>query len=84
MDIIKKGKQELGKNVRNDGFTVFYDGDKQLDKIRRYGTKKQVIIAVALRRCQQIAMNYAMKYAPELLEEFKKQNLLKEVEENEK
>ena len=56
-------------SIRRDGMTVFYDGDEILDEIRRRGTKKQVIVAVALRRAQEIAFNYARKYAPELLPE---------------
>ena len=56
-------------SIRKDGMTVYYDGDEILDEIRRHGTKVQVIAAVALRRAQEIAFNYARKYAPELLPE---------------
>jgi len=55
--------------IRDDGLTVFCDGDEMLDDIRRHGTKQQVITAVAMRRAQEIAFNYARKYAPELLSE---------------
>lgn len=55
--------------IRDDGLTVFCDGDEMLDTIRRRGTKKQVIAAVAMRRAQEIAFNYARKYAPELMPE---------------
>lgn len=64
-------KKEYGKMItpfkRKDGLVVFLDGNKKLDHIRKYGDKKSVIIAVALYRAQQIALNYARKYAPELI-----------------
>lgn len=53
--------------TRPDGLVIFCDGDKPLDEIRRSGSKQEVIIAVALRRAQEIAINYTRKYAPELL-----------------
>ena len=60
-------KYEVGKVYqykRKDGLMVFLDGDKELDDIRLSGTKESVIFAVAIRRAQQIARNYARKYAP--------------------
>jgi len=57
---------------RNDGLKIFLDGglDPELDLIRKKAPKKIVIQAVAIRRAQQIAHNYAEKYAPELLPDF--------------
>lgn len=62
---------EIVKYIREDNFAVFIDGDKELDYIRLHASKETVIKAVAIRRAQQIARNYAMKYAPELLNKFK-------------
>ena len=56
--------------IRKDGLKVFLDGDIELDNIRKRGSKKEVIMAVALRRAQQIVRNYASKYAPELINDF--------------
>ena len=55
---------------RADGLQVFFDGDAVLDRIKRTADKRTVIVAVALRRAQQIARNYARKYAPEILTDF--------------
>lgn len=66
--VAQKGK--IVQYVRNDGFAVFLDGDKELDKIRLKDDRKTVIMAVAIRRCQQIARNYALKHAPDLLPAF--------------
>ena len=66
--VSQKGK--IVQYIRNDGFAVFLDGDKELDKIRLKADKKTVIACVAIRRCQQIARNYATKHAPELIELF--------------
>ena len=63
----------MGKKAikRDDGLMVFLDGnDPELDMIRKNAPKKIVIQAVAIRRAQQIAHNYAEKYAPELLSYF--------------
>jgi len=71
--VSEKPKAMEGKIVqyrRKDGFTVFLNGDKILDEIRLKMPKEIVIVAVAIRRAQQIARNYARKYAPELLERF--------------
>jgi len=54
-----------------DGFTVFPDSDKELNEIRKTGTREEIIVAVATRRAQQIAINYATKYAPDLVEGLK-------------
>ena len=57
--------------TRDDGLKVFLDeDDTELNIIRKNAPKKIVIAAVAIRRAQQIAHNYAEKYAPELLHEF--------------
>ena len=70
--VSQKGK--IVQFVRFDGFSVFLDGDKELDKIRLTKDKKTVIACVAIRRCQQIARNYATKHAPELIENFQVEN----------
>lgn len=58
--------------VRNDGLVIFEDADDAaLNRIRRRGTRRQVILAVAVRRCQQVARAYAKKYAPDLLAEIR-------------
>lgn len=58
------------KAVRKDGLTVFIDGDPVLDQIRKFERNPaRVIVAVALRRFQQIAWNYARTYAPHHEEE---------------
>jgi hypothetical protein len=59
------------KEARADGLAIFIDGDKELDYIRRHAPQEIVIQAVAIRRAQQIARNYAQRYAPELLSRFK-------------
>jgi len=52
---------------RADGLTIFEDEDDPiLNEIRRRETRRQVILAVAARRMQQIAISYAKKYAPDL------------------
>ena len=66
--VIPQGK--ILQYCRPDGFTVFFDGDAELDAIRETADKRAVIVAVACRRAQQIARNYARKYAPELLKNF--------------
>ena len=51
------------------GLPVFLDGDPELDRIRLTAKDPAVIImAVAFRRAQQIAKNYASKHAPHLAE----------------
>lgn len=53
---------------RADGLTIFLDGDLELNRIRlEEQDKRKVIIAVAIKRAEQIAINYAKRYAPELL-----------------
>lgn len=47
------------KAIRPDGLPVFLDGDPVLDQIREHGTIEEVIMAVAIRRAQQIALDYA-------------------------
>ena len=64
------------RHTRDDGLVVFLDGDEVLDKIRKQGTKREVIMAVAMRRAQQIAQNYAREYCPELESVFKGDCLL--------
>lgn len=55
---------------RKDGLVVFPDGDEQLDMIRLCEKdRRKVILSVAFRRFQQIAMNYASKYAPDIKSE---------------
>lgn len=52
---------------REDGLAVFPDGDEKLDDIRlNHKDRRSVILAVALRRFQQIAIGYAKKHAPDL------------------
>ena len=52
-----------------NGLPVFLDGDAELDRIRLTAKDPVVIImAVAIRRAQQIARNYASKHAPHLSE----------------
>lgn len=63
-------KGTIVQYTRDDGFTVFLDNDKDLDYIRLHCEPATVIKAVAIRRCQQIARNYARKYAPTLLNSF--------------
>lgn len=56
---------------RQDSLPVFLDGDTELDAIRQSEPdRRKVIVAVALRRAQQIALNYCKRHAPELLAEF--------------
>ncbi len=69
-------KGEIVQYTRPDEFTVFLDDDKELDFIRTHCEPRIVIKAVALRRAQQIAQNYARKYKPEILDEFKVAPLL--------
>ena len=55
--------------VRPDGFRVFLDGDRDIDRIRLNEPDPAVVImAVASRRAQQIARNYALMHAPSLYE----------------
>lgn len=70
--IAQRGK--IVQYMRADGFAVFLDGDKELDKIRLKEDKKTVIACVSIRRCQQIARNYATKHAPELISNFQIEN----------
>ena len=72
---IKTGK--VYQLTRPDGFTVFLDGDKELDNIRLTAPPAVVIMAVTIRRAQQIGRNYARKYAPELLKKFQVKSLKK-------
>lgn len=59
--------------VRQDGLTIFEDeNDPVLNEIRRHGTRRQVILAVALRRMQQICLGYSAKYAPDLYDDLKR------------
>lgn len=56
--------------VRKDGLTIFEDvNDPILNEIRRTADRKSVILAVAIRRAQQIALGYAARYAPDLFAE---------------
>ena len=66
---------KIVKYTREDGLAIFLDGDKELDYIRTHCDKKTVIMAVAVRRAQQIARNYAMKYAEDLADSFKIESL---------
>ena len=53
--------------TRKDGLKVFLDGDIHLDEVRlNEPDRRKVILAVAIRRAQQIAMNYAERYAPDV------------------
>lgn len=53
--------------VRSDGLKVFMDADDPvLNQIRRTRPAAEVIVAVAIRRAQQIALNYARTHHPEL------------------
>jgi len=61
---------QITQYVRDDGFTVFLDNDPELDNIRLHADPLTIIKAVAIRRCQQIANNYARKYAPNLMPAF--------------
>lgn len=62
----------IGK-VRNDGLRVFFDDDVELNKIRlTEPDRRKVILAVAIRRAQQIAVNYAKRHAPDLVAEIEK------------
>jgi len=81
-DIPKAQEGKIVKYVRSDGFPVFLDGDKELDSIRIHCKKSDVIKAVAIRRCQQIARNYSLQYAPELLHCFEVTSLTKEILKN--
>ena len=61
--------------IRNDGLQVFLDGkeDPELDRIRlEVQDKRVVILAVALRRFQQIALNYTRMYAPDVYADIQK------------
>lgn len=73
-------KGEIVQYKRKDDFTVFLDNDNELDHIRLHCDPKTIIKAVALRRAQQIAQNYARKYKPELLDEFKVAPLLSDTQ----
>ncbi|GAH45885.1 unnamed protein product [marine sediment metagenome] len=68
---------EIVQYIRNDDFTVFLDGDSDLDQIRLHCDPVTVIKAVAIRRAQQIACNYARKYKPEVSEQFQVTSLSK-------
>jgi hypothetical protein len=62
---------------RPDGLAIFLDVvDPWLDNIRATADRETVIMAVALRRAQQIAINYSVRYAPDLVEKTK-QNVAK-------
>ena len=51
-----------------NGLPVFLDGDGELNRIRLTAKDPVVVImAVAVRRAQQIARNYASKHAPHLV-----------------
>ena len=59
---------------REDGLMVFFDEgsdefSEKLNQIRKTAPPSMVIGAVALFRGLQIGRSYAMKYAPELLEQ---------------
>ncbi len=63
-------KNDIVPIVRHDGLTIFEDAnDPVLNSIRRRGDRRQVVLAVAFRRAQQIALNYAAKYAPDIYAE---------------
>lgn len=65
-------KNNIVPIVRRDGLTIFEDAnDPVLNEIRRHGTRRQVILAVALRRFQQVALNYSAKWAPDLYDSLK-------------
>ncbi|MBI4178969.1 hypothetical protein HY522_06085 [bacterium] len=56
--------------IREDGLAIFEDAnDPILNEIRRAADRKSVILAVAIRRAQQIALGYAAKYAPDIYTE---------------
>ena len=57
--------------VRADGLKVFLDkNDEELNQIRlNEPDARKVILAIALRRAQQIACSYARKHAPELVQD---------------
>ena len=62
-----------GVKVRADGLRVFLDGDRALDYIRlNERDPRKVILAVAIRRAQQVACNYTSKHAPELYQDIVK------------
>lgn len=72
IQVIGKGRGYL-EAVRADGLRIFLDGDPVLDKVRTNAKDPRVVIlAVAYRRAQQIACNYASKHAPSLLEDIRK------------
>lgn len=65
-------KNNIVPIIRQDGLTIFEDeNDPVLNAIRRRGTRQQVILAVAFRRAQQVALNYSAKYAPDLYDSVK-------------
>jgi len=55
-----------GKEVREDGLTIFINGDG-LEDIKRNGTKEQVIMAVGYKCMRMAALNYCEKYAPDMI-----------------
>lgn len=70
--IVGKGRGYV-EAVRSDGLRIFLDGDPVLDMVRINAIdRKAVILAVAYRRAQQIAVNYAAKHAPDLVEDIKR------------
>lgn len=72
MDVIPM-KNDIVPIVRRDGLTIFEDeNDPVLNAIRKRGTRRQVILAVAFRRAQQIALNYSAKYAPDIYDEIRR------------
>lgn len=73
--IPKAVEGSIVKFIREDNFPVFLDGDEELDKIRLTAPIEVVISAVAIRRAQQIARNYAISYKPELLHKFQIESL---------
>ncbi len=66
-------KNNIVPIVRQDGLTIFEDeNDPTLNAIRRRGTRQQVILAVAFRRFQQIALGYSAKWAPDLYDQLRR------------
>ncbi len=63
-------KNNIVPIIRPDGLTIFEDeNDPALNAIRKRGTRQQVILTVAFRRAQQIALGYSTKYAPDVYDE---------------
>ena len=70
--IVRRGRGYI-EAIRPDGLRIFLDGDPTLDMVRVNAIdRKLVILAVAYRRAQQIACNYARRYAPDLLPQIEK------------